>query len=263
MKFIKRIGSAVLGLSLLVGGANVMAAGNGHGGYAGAAAAGSTAAVLLPYQDLSEEETAGVLQMAEEEKLARDVYLYLDALWGYTVFGNIAVSEQNHMDAVAALLAKYGLANPVEGLEAGQFATAEMQELYDALVAQGSESLEQALQVGATIEDLDINDLEELKAAVDNEDILTVYANLEKGSRNHLRAFVSNLELLGSSYTAQFLTQEEVDAIVSSDWETGPVDANGNAMSGQGMGNRGGMAGARGAYYVDSDGDGVCDNLQL
>ena len=53
-------------------------------------------------------------------------------------------------------------------------------------------------------------------------DITRVCENLMKGSRNHLRAFVGELELLGTSYVAQFLSQDEVDAIVNSERETGP-----------------------------------------
>ena len=42
--------------------------------------------------------------MREEEKLARDVYLAMDDLWGLRVFSQISWSEQNHMNAVLAIL---------------------------------------------------------------------------------------------------------------------------------------------------------------
>ncbi len=47
--------------------------------------------------------------MRQEEKLARDVYLYLDGLYGGNqpgakIFARIAESEQRHTDAVAQLL---------------------------------------------------------------------------------------------------------------------------------------------------------------
>ena len=41
-----------------------------------------------------------LIQLREEEKLARDVYLYLYAQWDQWIFSNIAKSEQQHMDAV-------------------------------------------------------------------------------------------------------------------------------------------------------------------
>jgi hypothetical protein len=222
----------------------------------------------LPYEELSQEEIDALIKMREEEKLARDVYTYLFDLWGSAIFANISASEQRHMDAVGALIEKYGLDDPVAGLDYGQFATDEMQQLYQELTSKGQESLEAALQVGATIEDLDIKDLLECMEAVDNQDIMFVFQNLTKGSRNHLRAFVSSLEAMGSSYTAQFLTQDEVDAIVNSDWERGPVDQDGNPIS-NGRGGKGRMGCCRGGLnnsgsgFVDADGDGICDNLEM
>lgn len=51
--------------------------------------------------------------------------------------------------------------------------------------------------VGATIEDLDIKDLQEAAAQTDKQDIIAVYANLERGSRNHMRSFTKNITNLG------------------------------------------------------------------
>ncbi|NPA54342.1 MAG: DUF2202 domain-containing protein, partial [Aquificae bacterium] len=70
----------------------------------------------LPYEELSEEEKAGILYMREEEKLARDVYAVLMKMYeGQTnTFANIVESEQRHMDMVKALIDKYGLEDPVE-----------------------------------------------------------------------------------------------------------------------------------------------------
>jgi len=184
----------------------------------------------LPKEDLSQEELEGILKMVEEEKLARDVYSFLYDQWKAPIFSNIKNSEQRHMDAVISIISKYGLENPVQDLAPGQFATPDMQELYDTLTSEGSQSLEQALQVGATIEDLDIKDLSELIEKCDNQDVLMVFQNLVKGSRNHMRAFTSYLGSLGSTYTAKYLSQDEVDQIVESDWERGPVDSNGQSM---------------------------------
>ena len=186
----------------------------------------------LPKEDLSQEEREGLLKMVEEEKLARDVYFFLYNQWKSPIFLNIGGSEQRHMDAVSSLISKYGLENPVQDLVPGQFVTPEMQELYDTLTSEGSQSLEQALQVGATIEDLDIKDLNELINKCDNQDILMVFQNLVKGSRNHLRAFTSYLDSLGSTYSAKYLSQDEVNKIIEGDWERGPVDSNGKPLRG-------------------------------
>ncbi len=216
------------------------ARGYGHGRRAAGQQPGlSTVVASLPMQDLSPEEEVGIRQMREEEKLARDVYQALYQRWNDQVFANIIRSEQRHMDAVKALIEKYNLPDPVTDPTAGVFTDPGMKELYDKLVAQGSQSLVDALKVGATIEDLDLKDLYELIKTTDNTDIKFVYQNLAKGSRNHLRAFVSRLSLAGVTYQAQYLTQEEINDIITSPRERGQVDENGNQVSGpRGQGRR-------------------------
>jgi hypothetical protein len=157
--------------------------GNGNGGYGG----WQLQLTSIPPSDLTADETAGLLYMREEEKLARDVYNQMYTLWGQQVFQNIASSEQNHMDQVKLLLDRYGLADPA--LDPGKFSDPTLQALYDQLIAQGSVSLEEALKVGVLIEQTDIADLQVRLAQTDNADIQLVYNNLLNGSYNHLSAF--------------------------------------------------------------------------
>ena len=212
------------------------ARGQGQGRGTGQQSGLSTVIANLPMQDLSTEEELGLARMREEEKLARDVYLTMYDKWNHIVFASIARSEQQHMDAVKILIDKYNQPDPVVGHDRGEFSDPEMQVLYDSLIAQGSESLVDALKVGATIEDLDIKDLYELLEQTDNSDIKTIYQNLAKGSRNHLRAYVSQLSYRNVIYDAQFLTQAQVDDIVTSSRERGRVDENGDQVSGSGSG---------------------------
>jgi hypothetical protein len=188
--------------------------------------------------NLTAEEKEDLLHMREEEKLARDVYLTLYDKWGQNVFKNIASAEQTHMDAIGTLLEKYGLQDPVAQTrdQVGVFVKPEIQKLYNDLVAQGSKSLESALTVGATIEDLDIKDLNDALARTNKADIKEVYENLKHGSENHMRAFVSNLSRQGSSYTPQYITPEEYNDIIN-----GATGGNGSGMKrgGTGMATRG------------------------
>ena len=104
----------------------------------------------------------------------------------------------------------------------GVFTNSTLQELYDQLVADGRQSLADALRVGAAIEEIDILDLEEQIAQTDQADIQLVYDNLMKGSRNHLRSFTSTLEKqTGESYQPQYLDPEAYEAIVNAPMETG------------------------------------------
>ena len=184
----------------------------------------------LPHEDLSGAEIKGLVQMREEEKLARDVYLSLYEEWGHQIFQNIARSEQRHMEAVKTLLEKYDLIDPVIDETIGVFSDPIIQNLYLELVQKGRISLFQALYVAAMIEDLDIFDLEEFIQAADNVDIQTVYQNLMKGSRNHMRAFVRQLSAYGEMYEGTYLTPEAIEEIVDSPMERGLYDHEGNPL---------------------------------
>jgi hypothetical protein len=70
---------------------------------------------------LTKPEIDALLLMREEEKMARDVYLQLNDLWGLPIFQNIESSEQTHMDAVKTLLDRYGLQDPAAGRGEGEF----------------------------------------------------------------------------------------------------------------------------------------------
>ncbi len=162
--------------------------GNGRGGNGGLGV-GQVQLTSIPPSDLTTEESAGLLYMREEEKLARDVYNQMYTLWGQQIFQNIASSEQTHMDQVKLLLDRYGLTDPA--LDPGKFTDPTLQKLYDQLIAQGSVSLNEALKVGILIEQTDINDLQTRLTHTDNTDIQLVYNNLMHASYNHLSAFTS------------------------------------------------------------------------
>jgi len=194
----------------------------------------SCAVAKLPYQEVDATEREDLILMREEEKLARDVYVALDDLWGMRVFRNIAGAERSHMQAVLSLLEKYGIGDPTDGNAVGEFSDPDLQGLYSQLVEQGSQSLIDALTVGAIIEDLDIHDLDVALLRTDNEDIRTVYQNLRKGSRNHLRAFVGLLEGSGVPYEPQYISIDEFEQILDTPHERGCLDADGNPQDGPG-----------------------------
>ncbi len=183
---------------------------------------------------LSDAETAGLIKMREEEKLARDVYQALGEKWNVPVFTHIAVSEARHTDAVKSLLSAHGVADPVSDDTRGVFQNAELAKLYTELVTRGSSSLVEAYRVGAYIEDLDIADLEKEIAATTHEDIRVVYEHLQKGSENHMRAFNRNIEIAtGETYTPTFISKDALEIILNSENEMmgmGRGDGSGQGM---------------------------------
>lgn len=188
----------------------------GYGRGQGRASGQKFAATCLqmPAQDVNDTEKAALSYMREEEKLAHDVYRTLYQKWNLRVFNNISNSESRHTAAVQSLLNKYQLTDPVQDDGIGIFANTELSGLYGTLVAQGEKSLKDALLVGCTIEDLDIADLNERIKETDNDDIRCVFENLKKGSENHMRAFMNQLKQNGGAYQAQYISQQELDAIL-------------------------------------------------
>ena len=157
--------------------------------------------------------------LREEEKLARDVYITLGEHWDLPIFMNIASSEQVHTDRVKTLLDAYGIPDPVIDDRVGEFTDSGLAALYEDLVARGKASLTDALTVGATVEDLDIKDIAEMMERTDDADVLTVYAALMCGSRNHMRAFVSQLQSNGVEYEAQYISQAQLTEIITTSRE--------------------------------------------
>lgn len=155
-----------------------------------------------PVEPLNTAEQDAIMYMLEEEKVARDAYLALGAMWDTPIFTTIAKAEQVHMDRVAELVERYALPVPATIETPGVFENEDLQGLYDMLVEQGSESYDTALQVGVTIEETDIADLRESLVEVDNADIRAVFERLLAGSENHLAAFSRQLDS-GSSGTGR------------------------------------------------------------
>ena len=176
----------VVVLGILVAAGTAPAGQNGNGASAG-------------QQTLTAVEAENLAFLREEEKLARDVYLYLLNEWELRIFLNIAASEQNHMDAVKNLLDKYGEADPAEGNGLGEFTNQDLQDLYNRLINKGILSKLDALEVGVIIEETDIDDLQEIISETSKPDIKKVCENLLNGSRNHLEAFESEIELMGDA----------------------------------------------------------------
>ncbi len=212
--------------------------GNGRGGKGGWGSGAKfdsgmgTLLNSLPEEELSPQEKASLIQMREEEKLAHDIYYKLYQVWELQVFRNIARSELRHMNAVRVLIQKYGLIDPVVDNNQGIFTNPELQALYNELTAKGSLSLQDALEAGAIVEDLDIYDLQNSLKTADNQDVKILYQNLQKGSRNHLRAFVGQLLRFQFQYQARYLSQKEVDDILASPMERGLVDEDGKPYFG-------------------------------
>jgi hypothetical protein len=174
----------------------------------------------VPYVAPTTEEAADLAFVREVEKLARDLYINLGEKWDSTPFAFIANAEQNHMDAMLNLLLRYRLPDPAATTLLGEFTDPRVGALYASLLERGMSSELEALLTGGFVEEVDLQDLATATARTAKTDILSVYANLACGSRNHLRSFAANARALsGQAYVAQSMSQAAVDAILAQPWE--------------------------------------------
>ncbi len=162
---------------------------------------------------LTEDDIAGLMEMREEEKLARDVYSYFYELHNQIIFSNISKSESAHTTAVLYLINGYGLTDPTPE-NIAEFSNPLFSDLYEQLSSAGSATLVDALKTGAFIEEYDIADLQRLVENTENEDILRVYGHLLEGSKNHLRAFTAVLNRYGETYTPTVIPEDEYQEIL-------------------------------------------------
>lgn len=144
---------------------------------------------VISQNPLTEQQTSQLIYLIQEEKLAYDVYNTLYEKRWNRKFANILNSEDNHQSRVAAILETYRVDYRVSS-ERWVYDNAELSKLYIDLVSQWSQSLDQAMQVGVTIEQKDIADIQDMMSWFTNySDITNMLQALLMGSQNHLAAF--------------------------------------------------------------------------
>jgi len=161
---------------------------SGNGYMRGKASAQSNLASSPATTSLSTDEQQTLVYMIEEEKLAHDIYAKLYEKWGLNIFNNISNSETKHQSLLTTAASHYLVANPASS-EAGVFNNQDLQKLYNDLLAKGLSSKQAALEVGKTIEEHDIADLQQAINQSSSSYLDSVYATLLHGSQNHLNAF--------------------------------------------------------------------------
>jgi hypothetical protein len=144
----------------------------------------------VPSGTLTATQKTKLAAMAEEEKLAQDLYAAFGEKYG-TTFNRITNAETRHLAEVRIVLKRYAITDPTAGKAAGIFTTASTQQLYNKLLAQGTASVDGANTAARTVESTDITDLKEAATGVAAPDVTQVYKNLLAASQRHLVAFGS------------------------------------------------------------------------
>jgi hypothetical protein len=163
-------------------GAGMQGRGTGMGTGMGADLTGVASGTLTATQKTK------LAAMAEEEKLAHDLYVVFGDKYG-TPFSRITNAETRHLTEVRIVLKRYAITDPTAGKAAGTFTTATTQQLYNKLLAQGTASVDGANTAARTVESTDITDLKAAANGVTAPDVTQVYKNLLAASQRHLVAF--------------------------------------------------------------------------
>jgi hypothetical protein len=179
--------------------------------------------LLTPDSTLSQATKDTLSYMGNEERLAHDVYL---ELYNYHVTAgngeikqltNIATrSETTHIQTVQSLINKYDLNTSsfsnidmtelgykntsVDDMTMGIYDIQKIQDLHDALIIKGEQSVQDALEVGCMVEVTDIDDLlTDIQTAKDSNasDVVTAFEFLRDGSYSHYWAFDKGLKNMG------------------------------------------------------------------
>jgi hypothetical protein len=105
-------------------------------------------------------------------------------------FERIADSESQHLAALRTVMERYGVDDPTDGLAEGKFASSEVTAQYQEYVADGSKSLDAAIEVAKEIETDDIAELEQAAEGLDKAPAAQqVYEHLADASQMHLDVF--------------------------------------------------------------------------
>ncbi|PWI12708.1 rubrerythrin family protein [Streptomyces sp. Act143] len=146
-------------------------------------------AALAEQGTLTAAQKATLASMAEEEKLAHDLYAAFAERYDVRVFERIAAAETQHLTAVRTLLDRYDIADPTADRQTGEFTDPAVQATHDRLLKQGDDSLRAALKTGRTVETDDIAALTRALSGLTAPDTRQVYTHLLAASERHLTAF--------------------------------------------------------------------------
>jgi hypothetical protein len=223
--------------AFLAGGMAVLLGAGLAGTAIAATQAGSTGAAASSATAIADDtRTADLAFSRDEERMARDLYTLFGQTYDAAIFDRIAASEQQHFDAVGALLTAYAITDPAVGQPAGTYANADVQKLYDQWKAQGLTSVQDAYAVGVALEQTDIADLQGILAR--NADAQRVLTRLLAASQHHLEAFTN---AVNGGTDAAFCTGSGTGA------QLGAREGHGTGMgdgSGMGAGYRMGRSGS-------------------
>lgn len=163
--------------------------GNGPGQGNGSGMHDGTSGITAAQGTMTDAQRSTLAALAQEEKLAHDLYTAFGDKYDVMVFDRIATAEERHLTELRTLMGRYQVTDPTAGQAAGKFTDPAVQGTYDRLLADGSKDQKSAMVVGKTVEQADIDDLRRGLEGLTAPDTQQGYTHLSAASSQHLATF--------------------------------------------------------------------------
>ncbi|MCB0645205.1 MAG: DUF2202 domain-containing protein [Saprospiraceae bacterium] len=154
---------------------------------------------------ISLDEQKTLVQIFEQEKMARDVYTQIGEKFGIKILKNAAIGKQKQMSQILDLLA-LNQANIAFDDAQGVFRNAELTEHYNAFLAEGLGSLNNAFRVGAKMEDYNIYQIDKVLSSTTNDKLVLLFSKLSCSSGNELKTQVNMLVGNGEMFMPDYIS---------------------------------------------------------
>ncbi|MDL2244156.1 DUF2202 domain-containing protein [Parabacteroides sp. OttesenSCG-928-J18] len=176
--------------------------------------------VLDTTSPLTADEIEFLYAVREDEKMTHDLNIAFSSLYPAAMqFVKISRAEATHITTIEKLFDYYEIDYPAL-TSPGVFADEDRQNRYNELVAEGN-TLVNAYKVIASLEEENIIAYTHVLGDISNSNIKLIVSNLLRGSRNHLRSIVRQINTSGEVYTPVLLDDITYQEIISSQPEQG------------------------------------------
>lgn len=168
--------------------------------------------------EFTANEKTALLQIFEQEKLARDVYAELGEKFGINLLKNISISKQKQMSVLMDLMVLNQM-SPIFEDARGVYNDQELSELYTNITAEGSLSLNNAFRACAKVEDKNIFDLEKAISETTKNKLITLYSKISCNAGNDLRAGIKMLVGNGEMFMPDYISVKLLRSIMHDNYE--------------------------------------------
>lgn len=154
---------------------------------------------------ISTDEQKALVQIFEQEKLARDVYSQIGEKFGIKILKNAAIGKQKQMSLILDFMTLNQVAVAFDDAQ-GVFKSPELRENYSAFLTEGLGSLNNAFRVGAKMEDYNIYHIDKILATQTTGKLVLLLSKLSCSAGNELKTQVNMLVGNGEMFMPDYIS---------------------------------------------------------